>query len=170
MSEEAFDTSEHLSDVFRSDYQWLTHKLRYRLGCGDNAEDVASETFTQLAALPYVEEVREPRAMLMTIASRVVYENRRRRDQERAHLQELTRGDAGHDGSPERIQLLRSELDAIDAALQGLSDKARRAFYYSQLDGLTYAQIGERLGVSASMVRQYIAKALQQCRQARGSD
>jgi RNA polymerase sigma-70 factor (ECF subfamily) len=164
MAKQALDTSELLDDVFRSDYQWLTHKLRYRLGCGENAEDVASETFTQLAALPHLDEVREPRAMLMTIASRVVYEVRRRRDQERSHLYYLAQRPDRQADSPERRQLLLCELDAIEAALQGLSDRARQAFYLSQLDGLTYAEIGLRLGVSASMVRQYVAKALAQCR------
>ena len=65
--------------------------------------------------------------------------------------------------SPEERALLLEALFAIDRALDGLSVKARTAFLYSQLDGLTYAEIGERLGVSASMVRQYMAKALACC-------
>ena len=164
MAEQALRSSELLDDVFRSDYQWLTHKLRYRLGCGDNAEDVASETFTQLAAMPSLEEVREPRSMLITIASRVVYEVRRRKKQERAHLYYLAQRPEDTPASPERKHMLLQELGCIEQALEGLSPRARQAFYLSQLEGLTYAEIGERLGVSASMVRQYMAKALQLCR------
>ncbi len=164
MIEQTLRSTELLDDVFRSDYQWLTHKLRYRLGCGESAEDVASETFTQLAAMPRLEEVREPRSMLITIASRVAYEVRRRKKLERAHLYYLSQRPEDSHASPERKQMLLQELGSIEQALDGLSPRASQAFYLSQLEGLTYAEIGERLGVSASMVRQYMAKALQVCR------
>lgn len=163
MAEQSLSSSELLNDVFRSDYQWLTHKLRYRLGCGDDAEDMASETFTQLAAMPRLEEVREPRSMLITIASRLTYEARRRKKQERAHLYDLAQRPDDTHASPERKQILLQELISIEQALQSLSPRARQAFYLSQLEGLTYAEIGEHLSVSASMVRQYMAKALRAC-------
>lgn len=54
-------------------------------------------------------------------------------------------------------------LLTIDQALDGLSTKARQAFLFSQLDGMTYADIAVQLDVSASMVRKYIAKALTNC-------
>ncbi len=163
MTGQSLASSELLADVFRNDYQWLTHKLRSRLGCGENAEDLACEAFTQLAALPRLEEVRESRAMLMRIASRVVYEVRRRKRLERSHLATLTHRPSHHHVSPERKHLVLAELDAIDQSLQELSEKARQAFYYKQLEGLTYGEIGQRLGVSASMVRQYVATALAKC-------
>ncbi|KAF7600510.1 MAG: RNA polymerase subunit sigma [Candidatus Dactylopiibacterium carminicum] len=154
---------EALSLIFRSDYRWLAERLRFRLGCGFQAEDVASEAFAQLAALPDLDHVREPRAMLTTIAQRVMYETWRRRDLERAYLNVLAQmPEAVHPSPEDRAQLVESLL-AIDQALDGLSAKARSAFLYSQLDGLTYAEIGEQLGVSASMVRQYMAKALACC-------
>jgi len=155
--------NEFLSVVFRSDYRWLAERLRFRLGCGFNAEDVASEAFAQLAALPDVQSVREPRALLTTIAQRVMYETWRRRDLERNYLAALAQVPEAFHPSPEDRALLVESLLAVDRALDGLSVKARSAFLYSQLDGLTYAEIGERLGVSASMVRQYMAKALASC-------
>lgn len=155
--------NEFLSVVFRSDYRWLTERLRFRLGCGFNAEDVASEAFAQLAAVPDVQSVREPRALLTTIAQRVMYETWRRRDLERNYLAALAQVPEAFHPSPEDRALLVESLLAVDKALDGLSVKARTAFFYSQLDGLTYAEIGERLGVSASMVRQYMAKALASC-------
>lgn len=167
MEEQNLDSSDLLADVFRSDYQWLTHKLRYRLGCGEQAEDLACEAFTQLAALPRLEAVRESRAMLMTIANRVVYEVRRRKSLERSHLATLAHRPKHYQASPERKHLLLDELEAMEKALWELPEKARQAFYYKQLDGLTYAEIGLRLGVSASMVRQYLANALAKCSLAR---
>jgi len=152
-----------LSLVFRSDYRWLTDRVRRHLGCPFGAEDVASEAFAQLAASPDLLGVREPRALLTTIARRVMYEGWRRRELERAYLAALSLAPEAVQCSPEERALVLEALVAVDKALDGLAPKARAAFLMNQLDGLTYAEIGQRLGVSASMVRQYMAKALRQC-------
>lgn len=163
MSNEGSEKADFLAVAFRSDYRWLTEKLRFRIGCGFNAEDIASEAFTQMAALPDLLSVREPRAMLSTIANRLLYESWRRRDLERAYLAALaSRPEAVHP-SPEAQELVMESLMLIDKALDGLSAKAREAFFYSHLDGLTYVQISGKLNVSVSMVRKYIAKALINC-------
>lgn len=83
MYTEAVKKPDLLSLIFRSDYRWLTDKLRRRIAYGCEAEDVASEAFLRLASLPNLANVQEPRAMLTTLAKRVLYENWRRRDLEK---------------------------------------------------------------------------------------
>ncbi|MCU1789085.1 sigma-70 family RNA polymerase sigma factor [Pectobacterium polaris] len=163
MRTEAVTKPDLLSLIFRSDYRWLTEKLRRRITYGCEAEDVASEAFLRLASLPNLANVQEPRAMLTTLAKRVLYENWRRRDLEKAYLTALASKPEFHHPSPEEQQILIEALFTIDQALDGLSTKARKAFLFSQLDGMTYAEIAEQLDVSASMVRKYIAKALTNC-------
>ncbi|MNI35733.1 putative RNA polymerase sigma factor FecI [compost metagenome] len=51
----------------------------------------------------------------------------------------------------------------LDHLLDGLPPKARAAFLMSQLDGLTYPDIAERLGVSLSSVQQYMVRAMTAC-------
>lgn len=152
-----------LTQIFTKDYRWLADRLRYRLGCQFNAEDVASESFLQLSTMPALDHVREPRAMLTTIANRVMYDLSRRRALEKAYLEALALSPERVHPSPEEQHLVFESLIAIDKALDGLPAKARTAFLYSQLDGLTYAEIAAKLGVSSSMVRQYMAKAIAQC-------
>ena len=53
--------------------------------------------------------------------------------------------------------------DTFVRLLGQLSSKARAAFLYNRLDGLGHAEIAERLGVSPSRVRQYLAQGLRQC-------
>lgn len=163
MSSELIARSNMLSLIFHSDYQWLTRKLRKRIASGHDAEDVASEAFVRLAAMPELLNINEPRAMLTTLAQRVLYESWRRRDLERAYLEALADTPERYHPSAEQVQQILDALLMVDKALQGLSSKARQAFLYSQLDGLTYAEIAEILGVSFGMVRKYISTALTQC-------
>lgn len=163
MVEAAFDKQDLLTRIFRSDYRWLAERLRYKLGCRDNAEDVASESFLKLSGLTSLEDVREPRAMLTTIANRLLYEVSRKKALEKAYLEAIALAPENVHPSPEEQYLLLESLVAIDKALDGLPSKARRAFLHSQLDGMTYNQIASELGVSSSMVRQYMTKALTQC-------
>ena len=44
-----------------------------------------------------------------------------------------------------------------------LDHRFSAAFLYSRLDGLTHADIAERLGVSVPRVRQYLAQGIRQC-------
>ena len=53
----------------------------------------------------------------------------------------------------------------IDAMLDRMPDNVRRAFLLSQFEGLSYAQIAERLGVTVSSVQKYMTRAIVACYQ-----
>ena len=87
----------------------------------------------------------------------------RRHALERAYLEELALAPQAVQPSPEEQALALEQLAEIDRLLGQLSSKARAAFLYNRLDGLGHAEIAERLGVSPSRVRQYLAQGLCQC-------
>lgn len=152
-----------LGSEFQRSYGWLTATVHRLVGSRNDAEDLAASTFTELAALDDVSHVRQPRALLTTIARRLTYEFWRRRDLERAWLAELAQRPEGHGASAEDICMTVEEIVRIDAALATLPPKAREAFILSQFEELGYAEIALRLGVSVSMVRKYVARALAAC-------
>ncbi len=152
-----------IGQMFKKDYQWLCACVARVLGCHHSAQDIASETFLRVLALPDPTAIREPRALLTTIARRLVYEGWRRQDLERAYLESLALAPPPVHPSPEERALLIEALLAVDRLLDGLSAKAKAAFLYHQLDGLTYAEIGHCLGVSTSRVQQYMAEAFKRC-------
>lgn len=152
-----------LSSEFRRSHGWLTATVHRLVGSRHDAEDLAASTFTELAALDDLRHVRQPRALLTTIARRLTFEFWRRRDLERAYLAELALRPEGHAASGEEIRMAVEEIVRIDAALATLPAKAREAFILSQFEELGYAEIAERLGVSVSMVRKYVARALAAC-------
>jgi len=152
-----------LESWFRGHHGWLLDRVQRHLRNRAEAEDVAAETFSQAVAIQAhnqgLNAVREPRAFLTTIAKRQIFQLWRRRDLEQAYLEALAFQGEGVAPSAEQHQLVIEALECVAAALEGLSAKTQQAFLYSQLDGLTYAEIADKLGVSASMVRQYMAQA-----------
>ncbi|WP_179537824.1 MULTISPECIES: sigma-70 family RNA polymerase sigma factor [Pseudomonadaceae] len=152
-----------LHNLFGEHHGWLFERLRARLGCRHDAADMAAETFAQVVAMRDQRKIHEPRALLTTIAKRLVFASWRRRDLERAYLAALTAEPERLAPSAEDHYLLLETLVEIDRLLDGLSSKARAAFLYSQLDGLTYAQIAVELGVSVTRVHQYIVQGLRAC-------
>lgn len=154
---------ELLERMFVDDRPWLMGRLYMRLRNVEDAEDVAGDTFVQLVEMPRLASVREPRALIITIAKRLVWKLWRRRELEEAWLDSLRAQGEPLAPSPQEQLIILETLQRVDLMLDGLSAKARAAFLYSQLDGLTHKEIAAALGMSASMVRQYIAQALQRC-------
>ncbi|HEX4985368.1 MAG TPA: sigma-70 family RNA polymerase sigma factor [Burkholderiales bacterium] len=151
-------------DVLYSDhYGWLRRWLQRKLGCAHEAADIAHDTFLRLLTHPVETPLREPRAYLTTIAHGLVVNHWRRLEIERAYLAALAALPEPLAPSPEARAETVEALVAIDAMLEVLPDKVRRAFLLSQLDGKTYAEIAAELKVSERMVKKYMANAMLNC-------
>ncbi|MDF0732818.1 sigma-70 family RNA polymerase sigma factor [Pseudomonas entomophila] len=153
---------EYVGSLFRSHYPWLCARLRRHVGDGA-AEDIAADTFVQLLSTPSVEPIRQPRALLTTIAQRLMYQLWRRRDLERGYLDALQHEEERLAPSSEALAQMLEALQAIDVLLDGLPAKVKATFLLSQLNGLTYPQIAEELGISQRSVSDYMAKAFTRC-------
>lgn len=158
-------SSSLLQALYLNHHAWLQSWLRRKLGCPDNAADLAQDTFTRILAaedMRPVSEIAEPRAYLTTIAKRLMVDFFRRADLERAYLEALSQlPETMQPSAEERLQTVQL-LQEMDKLLDGLSAKARAAWLYSRLDGLKHAEIAELLGVSVPRVRQYLARAARQ--------
>jgi len=157
-------SQQSLQQLYREHSSWLNGWLRRRLGCAENAADLAQDTFLRvLSKERELPALREPRAYLSTIAHSLLVNHWRRQAIERAYLEALALQPEQHAPSPEAAELIIETLLAIDAMLLRLPSKVREAFLLSQLDGLTYAAIALRLQVSERMVKKYMAQAMLQC-------
>lgn len=160
MTDAALST-DSLHTLYREHHRWLAGWLRRRLGCSEQAADLAHDTF--LKVLSSGTEIREPRAFLGTVAYGLMVNHLRRRDLERAYLEALAALPEPLAPSPEERVVVLETLVAIDSVLHELPVPVRRAFLLCQLEGLPHAEIASRLGVSVSSVRQYIRKAAVHC-------
>ena len=151
--------------LYRSHHPWLVGWLRRKLADGQDAADVSHDTFLRLLSLDNLASLREPRAYLLVIASRLLI-NRYRRDrvENEALRQVAILMRSVEERTPAEIAAARSLLRRLLLMLaEELPDHVSRAFLLSRVDGLSYAQIAERLGVSESSVKQYLARALVHC-------
>lgn len=154
-----------VGELFRAHYPWLCARLHRYLGASSSVEDIAAETFTQLLESPGLTPVRQPRALLTTIAHRLIYQLWRRRDLERQHLDQLQHLDPPQATSPEQLLQLTQALHRLDRTLERLPGKVRATFLLSRVDGLTYPQIAAELGISQRSVSVYMTRSQALCAQ-----
>ncbi|KAF1052077.1 MAG: putative RNA polymerase sigma factor FecI [Stenotrophomonas maltophilia] len=153
--------------LYAGHHGWLLGWLYRRLECRQQAADLAQDTFVRLlVGRRELTGVREPRAFLAAIARGLVVDHFRRQSLERAWLDSLAQLPEPETPSAEERLLVLETLMEIDRLLDGLRPKVRSAFLLSQLDGLTYPQIAERLELSVSSVQQYMTQAFAHCYQA----
>ncbi|MBJ2207408.1 sigma-70 family RNA polymerase sigma factor [Pseudomonas carnis] len=149
--------------LYNDHHHWLTGWLRRKLGCPENAADLAQDTFIRVLSAREAPTLIEPRAFLTTVAKRVLFNFYRRQDLERAYLEALAQMPEHVAPSEEDRAIILQTLLELDQLLDGLPKQVKRAFLLAQLDGLTYAQIGAQLGISIATVKRHLTKAAMRC-------
>ncbi|TDJ75771.1 sigma-70 family RNA polymerase sigma factor [Pseudomonas putida] len=162
---EAEPSQEHnLPALYRDHRGWLETWLRRRLGNAWDAADLSQDTFLRvLASTQPLADIREPRAYLLTVGKRLLSNFHQRRSLEQAYLDALAQLPEQNQPSPEQRWILLETLQALDELLNGLKAPVRKAFLWSQLEGLGYCEIATRLAVSERTVKRYMAQAYEHC-------
>lgn len=155
LSNQAFTT------LYSDHHGWLHGWLQRRLGNAWDAADLAQDTFMRVLGRQI--SGNEPRALLAHIAKGLVVDRWRRQEVEKAYLQALAHLPEALAPSPESRLLILETLCRLEAMLQGLPAITRQAFVLSQLDGLTYNAIAERLGLSLITVKRHMRTAFVAC-------
>ncbi|MBN3966905.1 sigma-70 family RNA polymerase sigma factor [Pseudomonas gregormendelii] len=164
MSDAVMPKEPTLHDLYRDHRGWLETWLGRRLGNGCDAADLSQDTFLRvLASSQRIADLQEPRAYLLTVGKRLLSNFYQRRSLEQAYLAALAAMPEDCAPSPEQRWLLLETLQVLDELLDGLPRAVRRAFLWSQLEGLTYGQIAERLQVSERTIKRYMAQAYEHC-------
>jgi len=152
-----------IQSLYIEHHNWLVGWLRRRLGNIDHAADIAQDTFVRVLLKSAIEVIEEPRAYLTVIAKGLVANAHRRDALERTYLETLAVVPEALAPSQEYRAMLLETLFEIDAMLDQLPPKARSTFLLSQLEGLTYAEIAERLDISVRTVKRHMVLGFEQC-------
>jgi len=159
--------NDDLSQVYTEHNGWLKQWLYRRLGCSAQAADLAQDTFLRILQAQQKAgaslSLERPRAYLATISRRLVYDHFRRQSLERAYLDMLAQLPEVFALSEEELLSMRQTLQQLDALLDGLKPMVRSVFLLVQLEGLTYVQVAQRLGIGERTAKRHMASALEAC-------
>ncbi|MGH6622214.1 MAG: RNA polymerase sigma factor [Alphaproteobacteria bacterium] len=153
---------EKLLSVFIEQQDALLRFLARRLGDATLAEDLTQETWLRAANVGGASVIGNPKSYLFRVASNLAFDHMRR-----AHRA----GDVGpaHDVSAaipdpapnsESIVLTREELRVLGAAIDALPQRCRQVFLLARVEGLSYVEIGARLGISPKTAFSHMVRAL----------
>ena len=135
---------------------WFHARLVSRYGRQD-AEDIVQETWLRVSQYQVGREISHPRALLMRIASNLALDRAVRRGRRSRHLEQFRAN------APHRVLPVQTEDLLIKELILGLPEPLRDVFLLSRVDGLTNAQIGEKLGISPKTVEWRMTRALAHC-------
>lgn len=150
--------------LYLEHHGWLRTWLMRRLGgCHDRAEDFAQDAFVQVMGAKETLQLEEPRAFLTVVAKRLLFNHYRRQDIERSYLEALAALPEPEVPSEETRAIALEALHELAQVLENQPIVVRRAFIYAQLEGLPYAAITQRLGISLATFKRYLTRVAQRC-------
>ncbi len=135
----------------------------------DRAADLVQETYARvLAAEQSGQTLREPRALLYQTARNLLIDQHRQ-----AAVRDHDAGDAldevpiAQASQPEEMYAAQQRAKRLIAAIENLPPRCREAFMLHKFDGLSHAEVAERMGISRNMVERHVMLAVLACRQSR---
>lgn len=158
--------------AFEQHHHDLLRFFTRKLGCRDLAADCTQETYMHLMRMESSINVQNPRAFLFRVAANLAVDYLRKIRTRRGlvSIEPPPEEIASPAPSAEDILDSKQRVVQLEAAIEELSVKCRRALLLNRLEGKTHKEIALSLGVSESMVAKYIVQALRHCRSRLGQE
>ncbi|WP_030142060.1 sigma-70 family RNA polymerase sigma factor [Pseudomonas fluorescens] len=147
---------------FFEHYEELIGTWTRRLRNRQQAEDLAHDTFVRVLESDSA-QVEQPRAYLHQTARNIAVDGYRLEDR-RGALEEVAFDTPSLASDPEHYMHAIQLADSIEQALAELPANCRTVFVWQKIEGLTQAEIAERLGLSKNMVEKYMIRTLRHLR------
>ena len=157
--------------MFERHYRELHNFLSGRLKDRELAADLAQECFLRVLAMQQGgEHIADPRALLYRVANNLIIDRHRRAatrnevaliDEEGTGLEDSSYAPSAWE--PEAAAMSAQGVAALLATIDALPIRCREVFILFKFDGLSYAEIGERMGISVRTVEMQLQIAMAAC-------
>jgi len=158
--------------------KFIVNWLRKFLGDWDTALDVKQSAFLRVWEFSSHTIVNNPKALMFKIARNLAYNEIRRRKRFDAAFvttsdyseTEIEQVICAQSVSPEKITSLRNDVQRVFKEINALPERPKQAIIMHRMQGMSYKEIAQELGVSESSVEKYMIEALKRLRNCLHSD
>jgi RNA polymerase sigma factor (sigma-70 family) len=148
-------------EEIRSILEKLRRLLRSRGRSVEDADDLIQEAFLRLQVYCREHTVEKPEAFLVRTALNLSTDqagHERRQRMDHGVLEKVALVDPSP--SPDAVYAGQKRLLHWKRGLAALSPRRREVFLLNRLEGYSFPQIADRLGISLSMVEKHAARAV----------
>lgn len=156
-----------INDIFLSCRNYLAHVVS-RIAPPDEIEDIVQETYVRACQIKLDSEIKEPRALMVTIAKNLAFDHLKRADrrltvqfEDGAGVEHIEDNASGAD--PLRRIVSNEEFAFFCEAVRLLPAQCRKVFVLKKVYGYSQREISKKLNISESTVEKHVAKGMRQC-------
>lgn len=158
-----------LDALYRSESPRLIRSIRRRTASREEALDLVHDLFVRIARIgaARLASLDKPEAYLSRMATNLLRDRAKKavRNQSDRHVTVDDQSLPGTD--QEKLLESRDMLRRLEAAMLMLRPITREIFMAHRLDGMSYAEIAERTGLSVKSVEKHMSKAIAQITRSR---
>ena len=150
-----------VQELYRRHSSKLIRQLTRATGCGEVARDLVHDTFVRLMRMNPIgfARIEQPEAFLQRVSVNLLRDHGRNR----VHAERARKALAVvSDEIVDQLGVLesRESLVRLERAMAKLKPKTREIFLAQRLEGLSYAEIARRTGLSVKGVEKQMSKAI----------
>lgn len=136
--------------------------LDRRLRCKETAADLTQDTFIRLSEQMGRTPIENFRADLFSAARNLFIDHTRRQEHRKGESLDEQDNVGTEHRTPtlEQAAIANQQLATLNGVIQNMPAPCREVFLLVRVEGLTYVQIGERLGISPKTAYSRMVRAL----------
>ena len=154
--------SQALAEIFRNHNAALVRFLAIRIGSTADAQELMQEAYAKVLALDQAEAISLQAGYLWRTAVNLAIDRKRKQAaQERFVSAERASATQKREFSAESTCEARERLEIVERAISELPPRCLEAFVLHVLEGLTFEEVGDRMGISWRMAIKHVSRALE---------
>lgn len=151
---------ESIRSLFLSHRQELKRYIRLKTNNEIDTEDIIQDAFCNVLGLKNFEDIENPKAYLYKTAANLAIDQIRKNKVRENYAQDQKLDESFEEHTIEKQMQAKRDLQAIANAMQHLPERSKRIFEMHRIEGKTYIEIGQELGISDNAVKKHIVKTL----------
>lgn len=157
-----FNTEPPLQTLYREHFPRLLRFFSRRTACPEEARDLVHDVFSRIISFGGRRRtaLEKPEAYISRVATNLLKDRARASSRRSSHLHVVASEEVLPAVDQEKLLETRDMLHRVEGAMLRLKPTTREIFMAHRLDGLSYAEIAEKTGLSVKGVEKQMSKAI----------